>query len=215
MKTYEFEDISVEAALNNFIAQSGYTKDSIMDYEVMENSSKGFMGFGKKTTKVKIHVNDEEFVQRKSKILLSDILDMLGIKSFNFETVINEEELVINILTEDASLLIGKNAQGLDALQYILDKMLKKYESQLKIIVDIENYRDNFSKNIREKIDKKIDYVLTTGRREKLNPLVPILRREVHNYAKRKGVRTESVGSGLVKTIYIYPNNKKRIPRNV
>mgnify|MGYP005809447411 CR=1 FL=1 len=215
MKTYEFEDISVEAALNNFIAQSGYTKDSIMDYEVMENSSKGFMGFGKKTTKVKIHVNDEEFVQRKSKILLSDILDMLGIKSFNFETVINEEELVINILTEDASLLIGKNAQGLDALQYILDKMLKKYESQLKIIVDIENYRVNFSKNIREKIDKKIDYVLTTGRREKLNPLVPILRREVHNYAKRKGVRTESVGSGLVKTIYIYPNNKKRIPRNV
>lgn len=215
MKTYEFEDISVESALNNFIAQSGYTKDSIIDYEIIENSSKGFMGFGKKLTKIKIHVNDEEFLQRKSKIILSNILDMLGIENFNFETSIREDGYLINVLTEDASLLIGKNAQGLDALQYLLDKMLKKYDCPLRIIIDIENYRANFTKSIKERIDKKIDYVLTTGRREKLNPLVPILRKEVHNYAKKKGVRTESVGNGLEKTIYIYPKNRKRMNRNV
>jgi predicted RNA-binding protein Jag len=64
-------------------------------------------------------------------------------------------------------------------------------------------------------MDKKIEYVLTTGRREKLTPLVPILRKEIHNYAKKKGVRTESVGNGLEKAIYIYPNNRKRSFRNV
>jgi len=47
MKTYEFEDTSVETALNNFIAKYGYTKDDIIDYEVIENRSTGILGFGK------------------------------------------------------------------------------------------------------------------------------------------------------------------------
>jgi spoIIIJ-associated protein len=215
MKTYELEDVSVESAINNFIAKTGYTKDSIVDYEVIETTSKGFLGFGKKQIKVKININDEEFIQRKAKIILSEIFEILGIKSFNFETSLREDGYLINILTNEASLLIGKNAQTLDALQFVLDRLLKKYESSLNIIVDIEHYRENFTNNIREKMDKKIEYVLTTGRREKLTPLVPILRKEIHNYAKKKGVRTESVGNGLEKAIYIYPNNRKRSFRNV
>lgn len=215
MKTYELEDVSVESAINNFIAKTGYTKDSIVDYEVIETTSKGFLGFGKKQIKVKININDEEFIQRKAKIILSEIFEILGIKSFNFETSLREDGYLINILTNEASLLIGKNAQTLDALQFVLDRLLKKYESSLNIIVDIEHYRENFTNNIREKMDKKIEYVLTTGRREKLSPLVPILRKEIHNYAKKKGVRTESVGNGLEKAIYIYPNNRKRSFRNV
>ena len=215
MKTYELEDVSVESAINNFIAKTGYTKDSIVDYEVIETTSKGFLGFGKKQIKVKININDEEFIQRKAKIILSEIFEILDIKSFNFETSLREDGYLINILTNEASLLIGKNAQTLDALQFVLDRLLKKYESSLNIIVDIEHYRENFTNNIREKMDKKIEYVLTTGRREKLTPLVPILRKEIHNYAKKKGVRTESVGNGLEKAIYIYPNNRKRSFRNV
>lgn len=215
MKTYVLEDITVESAINNFIAKSGYTKDSIVDYEIIETTSKGFLGFGKKLIKVKININDEDFIQRKSKIILSDIFELLGIKNFNFETSAREDGYLINVLTNEASLLIGKNAQTLDALQFILDRLLKKYESSLNIIVDIEHYRENFTNNIREKIDKKIEYVLTTGRREKLTPLVPILRKEIHNYAKKKGVRTESVGNGLEKSIYIYPNNRRRSFRNV
>jgi spoIIIJ-associated protein len=215
MKTYVLEDITVESAINNFIAKSGYTKDSIVDYEIIETTSKGFLGFGKKLIKVKININDEDFIQRKSKIILSDIFELLGIKNFNFETSAREDGYLINVLTNEATLLIGKNAQTLDALQFILDRLLKKYESSLNIIVDIEHYRENFTNNIREKIDKKIEYVLTTGRREKLTPLVPILRKEIHNYAKKKGVRTESVGNGLEKSIYIYPNNRRRSFRNV
>ena len=38
MKTYELEDVSVESAINNFIAKTGYTKDSIVDYEVIETT---------------------------------------------------------------------------------------------------------------------------------------------------------------------------------
>jgi spoIIIJ-associated protein len=214
MKTYEIEDTSVDAALNNFLTQSGYTKDFIINYEIIENSSKGFMGFGKKLTKIKIYVNDIEFIQRKAKIILSDILDILDIKNFTLESKNNNEQFIINILTEDASLIIGKKAKVLDALQHILDKLLKKYDSSLKVVVDIENYRANFTNSIKEKIDKKIEYVLTTGRREKLNPMVPVLRREIHNYANKKGVRTESIGDGLEKTIYIYPKNRKRHYKN-
>ena len=125
-----------------------------------------------------------------------------------------DEGYVINILSDEASLLIGKNAHTLDALQFIIDKLLKKYDCSLNIIVDIENYRANVIKNIKEMIDKKIDYVLMTGRRQKLKPLVPILRKDIHNYAKRKGVRTKSVGDGLEKIIYIYPNTGKNINRN-
>lgn len=214
MKTYEFEDVSVEAALDNFIAKYGYTKDSIIDYEVIENSSKGFLGFGKKLLKMRIQVDDKEFIQKKAKIVLSTIFDMIGIKDFNFETSLHDDSYIINVLSIEASLLIGKNARTLDALQFILDKILKKYDCSLNIIVDVENYRTNLIKNAKERIDKKIDYVLMTGRRQKLNPMVPILRKEIHDYAKKRGVRTKSVGDGLEKVIYIYPNRGKNIHRN-
>jgi len=48
-----------------------------------------------------------------------------GIKNFNFETSAREDGYLINVLTNEASLLIGKNAQTLDALQFILDRLLK------------------------------------------------------------------------------------------
>jgi len=70
-------------------------------------------------------VNDKEFIQRKAKIVLSTILEMMDIKNFHFDTSIRDDSYVINILSEEASLLIGKNAHTLDALQFIIDTIMK------------------------------------------------------------------------------------------
>lgn len=213
MKTFELEDTSVEEALNNFIVKSGYSRDFIVGYEIIDNGSKGFLGFGKKTTKIKITVDDEEFIKRKSKILLGEILKLMNIDDFAFETTMNKNEFIINILSKEANIIIGKNAQHLDAIQHILDKMLKNCDSKIKVSVDVEGYRQKFLTNAKDKIDAKISYVLSTGRRQKLNPMVPILRKAVHDYIKSKrGVKSESSGEGLLKTIYIYPykrNNRQ------
>jgi len=68
-------------------------------------------------------------------------------------------------------------------------------------------------KNIKEMIDKKIDYVIMTGRRQKLKPFVPMLRKDIHNYAKRRALN-KKCRRWIRKIIYIYPNTGKNVRRN-
>jgi len=64
---------------------------------------------------------------------------------------------------------------------------MKKYDCSLDIIVDVENYRANVMKNIKEMIDKKIDYVIMTGRRQKLKPFVPNVEERYSQLCKKEG----------------------------
>src|SRR5208337_184001 len=53
-----------------------------------------------------------------------------------------EERISLRIETADAGLLIGKQGQTLDALQYLVTKMLaKRGRRKVRISIDVEAYR--------------------------------------------------------------------------
>jgi len=215
MKYYEVEAPSVEDAINKFIMEHDVPKKYI-EYDILEEGNKGFLGFGKKNYQVKIYFNDKEYYKRQAKLILSEILEKSGFDDYRIEVIDNHSEYILNIFSEDSNLIIGKMAQTLNALQYLLDKMLGiGDDSDLQIIVDVENYRSRVVKHLKEKALNLAERVKKTGKTEKMASLVTIIRKEIHLALKEtKGVRTESYGSGNIKTIFIVPDKPRRKRRN-
>jgi spoIIIJ-associated protein len=211
MKYFEIEGASPEEALNNFINETNYPKD-FLTYEIIDEGKKGFLGIGKKRALIKILFNDIEYSKRKAKLILSDLLEKAGFQDFRIETKEEGENYILNIVSPDSNLLIGKMAQTLDALQYLLDKMIyKDLSSDLNIIVDVENYRFRVVKHLKDKAAKLASKVKKTGRPERLSPMVTIIRKEIHMAIKSiPGVKSNSSGNGNIKALYIIPEKIKK-----
>ena len=213
MRYFEVEGSSPEEALNQFISENKFPREYI-EYEVLNEGNKGFLGFGKKPALIKVVLNDTEYTKRKSKLILSELLEKAGFNDFRIETKEFYKDYVLNIESPDSSILIGKMAQTLDALQFLVNKMLGNWAAEdIKVIVDVGGYRYRVIKHLKNKAIHLAEKVRKTGKPEKLAPMVTIIRREIHQFIKKMpGVRSESRGDGNIKTLYIVSdkNNKQK-----
>lgn len=211
MRYFEVEGPNPEEALNNFLNEKRYPKEFITN-ETIDAGKKGFLGFGKKNALIKIVFNDIDYVKRKSKLILSDILEKAGFENFHIEVKEFHSDYILNIESPDSSLLIGKMAQTLDSLQFIMDKMLgRDATSNINVIIDVESYRYRVVKHLKEKAARLSNKVRKTGKAEKLSPMVTIIRKDIHMAIKKiPGVKSESNGSGNIKTLFIVPDKGHR-----
>lgn len=211
MRYFEIEGKTAEEAINAFLAEKNIPKDYI-ETEVLEQGSKGFLGFGSKTAKVKVIFNDTEFIKRKAKITLSEILDKAGFNEYNIEMNFDNPILILNIISPDSSLLIGKSAQTLDSLQFIMDKMMMHDDlGEIEIMLDVESYRRRIVKSLTEKALKLARGVKKSGRPAKMGPMVTMIRKEIHVALKEiQGITTISKGQGNVKELIIAPERRGR-----
>jgi len=82
----------------------------------------------------------------------------------------------------------------------------------IEIIVDVEGYRERVTKHLSEKALRAVESVKTQESPE-ATPMITIIRKDIHKFVNEiSGVRTESSGTGDIKTIFIVPdkNNKRR-----
>ncbi len=204
MRIFEVEGDSVEEIIAQFTKQQNISSDYI-NYEVIEQGSKGLFGIGKKNAKLKITYNEAEYIKRSSKLMLNELLEKAGFSDAHVSIEENENRILLNIETETPELLIGKQAQTLDALQYIFDKMINLPEdSEISLIIDVGFYR---KRRVEENIAKALamtEKVKKTGRPFKLAPMSSILRKEIHIALKNvEGVTTISTGEGPLKQVSI------------
>jgi spoIIIJ-associated protein len=208
MKYFEVEGKTSEQAVSDFLAENDIPKDFI-EYEVLESGSKGFFGFGSKSALVKIKFNDTEFYKRKGRLLLSELLEKAGFNDFSIETKMKHPDIVLNIVSPDSKLLIGKSAQMLDSMQYILNRMINWNNPESTFIVDVEDYRERVVENLKEKAVKLAKTVRRTGKPIKMAPMVTMVRKEIHMALKQvQGISTVSKGDGYLKEILIVPEKR-------
>jgi len=211
VRYYEIEGKSVDEAINTFLIEKDIPKEFI-EHEVLETGSKGFLGFGAKNAVVKVKFNDKEFLKRKSKVVLSELLEKAGFSDFSIEMIDKHNGLVLNVITKDSSVLIGKTAQTLDSIQFILEKMLGRFGLDTSsITVDVEGYRKRIIPQLKEKAVKLAKNVKKTGKAAKMPPMVTMVRKEIHISLKEiSGISTISKGQGNVKELLIVPERKGR-----
>lgn len=139
------------------------------------------------------------------------ILDtMLGHLGFHPEIEIHdsEEEPCLQILTPRSELLIGKDGERLDDLQYLVNRVLKKHFPKApRVRIDCEHYRAIQEDKLSAEVRAAADSVKASGKPFKMRPLNAYYRRLVHN-ALVDEPEVESVSPGgddRLKRILIRP----------
>ncbi len=158
---------------------------------------------------VEIARPSQELVDR-SLGLLQGLTERMGIEA-QFQAGIEEDRIVINIVGEKAGLLIGRRGQTLDALQYILNKMVNKAEKKpVRLVLDAEDYRGRRRQALEDLAVRMGEKARRSGKPITISPMNAHDRRIVHLALKDDGrVRTASRGEGELKKIIIFPNDKR------
>jgi spoIIIJ-associated protein len=155
--------------------------------------------------------NVDEQVKEASAIL-AQILELMNEKSDIRRGPGDRESLEIEIRGDGSGILIGRHGQTLDALEYLLNRIVaRRIKDAMPILLDTESYRARR----REQLHRM---ALSMGERAKrdhaavkLDPMPPRDRRIVHLALKDDPmITTRSAGEGFLRTVEIVPVDAQR-----
>lgn len=141
-----------------------------------------------------------EFAQK----FLQDIISFFG-ENIEVTTQIEEDIIELHIESSDLnSILIGRNAETLRSLQYIVSTALRNRDAELvRVNVDVADYKKQREEKIAEKARGWIEEVRTTGDSHVAH-INAADRRIVHRVAAEyEDIRTYSEGEGRDRRIII------------
>ena len=139
------------------------------------------------------------------------------------DMTLNENGYVSRLITiegEDAPSLIGHRGDMLDALQYLANLCLARksegeHKEYVKVVLDIENYREKREMALRALARRMAEKALKYQRNVLLEPMNPYERMIIHSEIQGiEGVSTHSVGYDDNRKIVITCENKRRKPHN-
>jgi spoIIIJ-associated protein len=106
------------------------------------------------------------------------------------------QPVLIDIEGNDLSFLIGRKAETVDALQYITSLIVgRELDRWVPLQIDVQNYRKRREDALRKLARRIADQVVSTGRKQVLEPMPPNERRIIHIELKENPyVETVSFG---------------------
>src|SRR6266851_2475655 len=150
---------------------------------------------------------------REASAILRRILELMGEKT-EIEIVGDAEPgtVELNIKGDGSGILIGRHGQTLDALEYLVNRMLaRKVKDTVPIALDSESYRARRRRQLhRTALSKgeeaKREHTLVT-----LDPMPPRDRRIIHLALKDDPmIVTRSAGDGFLRSVEIAPVDSRR-----
>ncbi|MCP4347727.1 MAG: KH domain-containing protein [Desulfobacterales bacterium] len=124
----------------------------------------------------------------------------------------NSDRVMFNIEGGNSAVLIGKRGQTLEAIQYLVEKVMNKHsEQRIRIQIDIEGYLDSRRTRLRSLATRLSEKAKRTGKPVTIGQLNAHDRRIIHLFLKDDGgVRTQSMGDGFYRKLVIYPKRGSR-----
>lgn len=143
--------------------------------------------------------NKEELEVAKKDIqeFLKLFIEKLGSK-LEYSVKLQENEILVDINGEDCGSLIGYRGETLNAMQTLISSIAnKKVKERIKVILDIQNYREKREKNLIELAEKVSKTVLRNGKNITLEPMSPYERKIIHSALQENSrIETYSIGEG-------------------
>ena len=199
---------SVEEAVAKAVAELGAPSAEKIEYTVIEEAKKGFLGIGASDAKI-----TATYVLGGEYEALAFIEKLLSDMNINADISMNDGEngeKIIAINGESAAILIGHHGETLDSLQYLANlaankKIDGKKGDYVKIAVDVEGYRAKREETLRALARKMASKVLKYKKSVMLEPMNPYERRIIHSEIQNiQGVSTNSIGSENNRKIVIF-----------
>jgi spoIIIJ-associated protein len=150
-----------------------------------------------------------------SREIVHELLEKMGVRADVAVDMMPQEEgeanqrpaVKIDITGNDMSILIGRKAETLNALQYITRLIVgKELGRSVLINVDVQGYRKRKEDSLRRLAQTVARQAVETGRRQYLEPMNPAERRIIHiELRDHPEVYTESIGEGSRRKVTISP----------
>ena len=151
-------------------------------------------------------MNREESVQFAQKYL-EDLLSFFG-ANITVSSTCDEDVIELSVPSNSMnSILIGRNAENLRSLQYIVSTVLRNKEAELtRVNIDIADYKKQRANKIAKQAHDWIEEVRKTGDSKIVN-MNAADRRIVHQVASEySDIRTFSEGEGRDRRLTIAQN---------
>ena len=239
MERVEAEGDTIDEAIENALKVLGTVRDRVT-VEILTEARKGVFGIGGRKARVRASLRgsvslgekagedpeqaepapwSEEkatAMREKGKEVLSEIIRLMGIEAtVEIKPGDTREETLLEIRAGDSgALLIGRRGQTLEALQYIVSRLVGEGYGMEgdQLVVDTENYRERRRKTLE-------DMALRLGEKAKrkrtavsVDSLSARDRRIIHlTLEDDPWVTTKSLGKGAYRRLLIIPEGDRKI----
>lgn len=223
MESIEVEASSVDEAIERALSRLGKTQEEV-EIVILSRGRRGFLGIGAKQAKVIVtphrRPTDQpsgEEITKVAKEVLAELLTAMGMeaqvnvydsfmqpmgprsKDFNID---------LDITSDEAAILIGREGKTLDALEYITRLIVgQRLRRRILVNVDVDGYRARHRRFLRRLAVEMADKVRYSGEAEALPAMPPQERKVIHQTLQSDpGVTTKSIGEDEGRQVVILPN---------
>ena len=181
------------------------------EVEILSRGKSGFLGIGAELARVRVtKISGGGNAAALATEAVSKILQAAGVNVSRTLRAANDPEVggpIIDLTGEDSGLLIGRRGQTLQALQFLVNLIVRKELGEnVRVLLDVERYRQRRETSLRDMATKVAARVAQTNRSITLEPMPPADRRIVHTtLTDHPGVTTESTGVGDGRKVTISP----------
>jgi spoIIIJ-associated protein len=161
---------------------------------------------------------DEQLIMAKTTV--EDLLERMQVHATvhtrygEAENQGDDRPVIVDIRGNDLSILIGRKAETLNALQYIANLIIGRHlEKWVPLQIDVEGYRARRELALRNLAERMAEQARSTGRRQVLEPMTAAERRLVHLALRGDDtVITESIGEEPNRKVTIAPRQVDETP---
>ena len=203
--TAQTVDEAIELGLKGLDAD----RDGV-EVEILSRGKSGFLGIGSEQARVRVtRISEDRSAAAAATTAVSRILEAAGVNVSRTLRAANDPESggpIIDLAGEDSGLLIGRRGQTLQALQFLVNLIVRKEFDDVRVVLDVENYRQRRESSLRDMAGKVAARVDQTKRSITLEPMPPADRRIIHtSLSDHPGVSTESSGEGEGRKVTVMP----------
>lgn len=150
--------------------------------------------------------------REKAANVLREILERMGIEA-EVSAFDDGERIILDAHGAESGLVIGKKGATLDAMQYLINRIVYKQPGERPlIVVDAEGYRGRREDSLIDLAKRLAEKAQRSGKPVPVEPMSPHDRRVVHMaLAEHPGVTTESEGEGSARRVVIFPKKRAAV----
>ena len=183
------------------------------EVEILSRGKAGFLGIGAEPARVKVtKISEGPSAAALAVETVGRILTAAKVNVNRTLRAANDPEVggpIIDLDGDDSGLLIGRRGQTLQALQFLVNLIVRKEFEEVRVSLDVERYRERRETSLREMASQVAARVVQTSRSVTLEPMTPADRRIVHTtLTDFPGVTTESMGVGEDRKVTIMPQRE-------
>ncbi len=147
---------------------------------------------------------------RQAAGFLSGLLERMDLEAEVVRVEV-DERVTIDLAGPDAGRVIGKKGQTLDALQFLVNKVVNRFpEGRQHVVLDVEGYKDRRDESLASMAQRLADKAARTGKVISISPMPARERRVIHlALADTPGVTTRSDGEGTERRVRIVPSGRR------